>query len=233
MARKSTVDWELVEVDFRAGIKTLQQLANEYGVTRGRISQVASERGWTRDLKDKINQRAQAKVIAAVAASKQGGDETKQGPCLATPEPKQAGRQDPSKPKKVREELLVDQAATAIAEVLVEHKTAISRSRGLFNKLLSEVEAVTDKLDLFERLGEMMDAGGEDDSGKRIADKMNDLYAHIISTSGRVDNAKKLSEMLERLVKLERQTYGIDDKKGAEDNEVDALLRKIAEEMRK
>lgn len=39
--------------------------------------------------------------------------------------------------------------------------------------------------------------------------------------------------MLERLVKLERQTYGIDDKKGAEDNEVDALLRKIAEEMRK
>ena len=43
-------DWERIELDYRAGIKTLRQIADENGITHGAINKRAKRDGWERDL---------------------------------------------------------------------------------------------------------------------------------------------------------------------------------------
>lgn len=46
---RSHADWDLVEIAYRAGIKTLRQIADEHGVTHGAVNKRAKTRGWTRE----------------------------------------------------------------------------------------------------------------------------------------------------------------------------------------
>lgn len=43
-------DWERIEMDYRAGIKTLRQIADENGITHGAVNKRAKRDGWERDL---------------------------------------------------------------------------------------------------------------------------------------------------------------------------------------
>ena len=47
---KAQPDWERIELDYRAGIKTLRQIADEHGITHGAINKRARRDGWERDL---------------------------------------------------------------------------------------------------------------------------------------------------------------------------------------
>lgn len=47
---KPAADWERIELDYRAGIKTLRQIAEEHGITHGAINKRAKRDGWERDL---------------------------------------------------------------------------------------------------------------------------------------------------------------------------------------
>ena len=53
------VDWERIELDYRAGIKTLRDIAQEHGITHGAITKRSKRDDWVRDLTAKI----QAKVV--------------------------------------------------------------------------------------------------------------------------------------------------------------------------
>ena len=64
-AGKKTIDWELVERDYRAGIKTLRQIAEERGISHVAIQKRAKTYGWTRDLTEKIQAKAKEKVTKA------------------------------------------------------------------------------------------------------------------------------------------------------------------------
>lgn len=45
-----TTDWERIELDYRAGIKTLRQIADEHGISHVAINKRAKRDDWTRDL---------------------------------------------------------------------------------------------------------------------------------------------------------------------------------------
>lgn len=47
---KAAPDWERIELDYRAAIKTLRQIADENGITHGAINKRARRDGWERDL---------------------------------------------------------------------------------------------------------------------------------------------------------------------------------------
>ena len=49
-ASKSGADWERIELDYRAGIKTLRQIADEHGISHVAVAKRAKRDGWTRDL---------------------------------------------------------------------------------------------------------------------------------------------------------------------------------------
>ena len=47
--KKLTPDWERIELDYRAGVKTLRQIAEEHGITHGAINKRAKRDGWARE----------------------------------------------------------------------------------------------------------------------------------------------------------------------------------------
>lgn len=55
-------DWEKIELDYRAGIKTLRQIAGENGITEGAIRKRAKRDDWTRDLSERIQEKAEQLV---------------------------------------------------------------------------------------------------------------------------------------------------------------------------
>lgn len=182
-AKKAAVDWERIELDYRAGIKTLRQIADEHGITHGAINKRAKRDGWERDLSEKINARADALVSKALVSA------------------------TVSKETKIAERQVVDANAHAVADIRLAHRSDIRRARTLTNALLSELEQQTDPgtLELLGQLGELLRS--EDDNGQ---DKRNDLYVKVISLSERSKTMKTLAESLRVMVDMERTAFGMD-----------------------
>jgi hypothetical protein len=61
--KKSRVDWDAIERDYRTDKFTLRELATKYGVTHTTISRNAEKNGWTKDLTDAIRQATNAKLV--------------------------------------------------------------------------------------------------------------------------------------------------------------------------
>ena len=181
---KPAPDWEKIEADYRAGIKTLRQIAGEHGVTHGAINKRAKRDGWCRDLKAKI----QAKADELVS--------------------KQAVSTAVSTAKAVSERQIIEANAERIAQVRGEHRGDIQRVRTLALTLLGELEGQSASLEDLANLGELLRTPDEDGNDRR-----NDLYLKIISTPSRIDSAKKVAETLKHAITMEREAYGLDEKR--------------------
>jgi hypothetical protein len=190
MAAHKKVDYERIEPDWRAGLKSPEQLASEYTeatgipVSRPAIIKHFKNLGIERDLKAKIKAKADAMVAASMVTGKVTTE------TIAT------------------EKAIVDKGATDLAVVQITHRKDIGRSRSLVMSLLAELEAHTDGVGLLEQLAEIMYS--PDDKGQ---DKRNELFNKVISLSGRVSNVKALMDSLKTTIGLEREAYGLDDKK--------------------
>jgi hypothetical protein len=68
MTRSSAIDWEAVEVQYRAGIRSLKDIGAEFGCSDAAIIKRARAHEWPRDLEAKIKARAKAKVSAAAVS---------------------------------------------------------------------------------------------------------------------------------------------------------------------
>jgi len=183
---KKRADWEAVEIDYRAGIMSFEEMAKKHGTTKGRISQVAKEKEWPRDLAAKIKAKADAKLNK-----------------LALNNSLNAER------KTFRESEVVEAGANLRVNIEVSQRKDIGRSRTLVMSLLTELEESTNNIELFRDLGEMMRR--PDSSG---SDKLNDLYNKVISLGTRSTVMKSLADSLKTLVTLEREAYGIKTDEG-------------------
>ena len=177
--------WEKIEVDYRAGIKTLRQIADENGVSHPAITKRAKRDGWSRDLTAKIQAKADDLVNKAGVNS-----------CV-------------NAVNAVSERQIVEVNAEAIATIKLAHRKDIHRKRAIVARLMDELEAQVgpENAALLADLGEMMRS--PDDAGQ---DKLNDLYRKIISLPERAKTAKTLAETLRITVDMERQAFGMDAK---------------------
>lgn len=182
MAERKSIDWEAVEIQYRAGIRSLKDIGSEFGVSDAGILKRAKRDGWVRDLKSKIKAKADAKVSASLVSG------------------------EVSAQTKVAEATVIEAESTVQARIRLTHRTDINRARTLVMSLLGEVESQTADLDLFEQLGDILRS--EDDKGQ---DKRNDIYQKVISSAGRIDGMKKLADSLKTLITLEREAYGLAD----------------------
>lgn len=62
MARRSDIDWEGVEKDYRAGILTIFQIADKFNVSDSQVRLKAKNNGWQRNLTAAIHERTKAKI---------------------------------------------------------------------------------------------------------------------------------------------------------------------------
>lgn len=183
MTEAKEIDWERIELEYRAGVLSVREIAAAKGITHGAINKRAKRDGWERDLRARIKAKADA-LVSKREVSKQVSAE-------------QADT----------ERQVIEANAIAIADVRMSHRTDIARSRRLANALLCELEEMTGSNELLVKLGEILDRGGDDGQ-----DKLNDIYQKVIALPGRSRVLKELSDTLKTLVGLERQAYNLDDK---------------------
>lgn len=181
-------DFDLMEADWKAGVKPPRQMAKDYELLTGdRISHQTirnyfNSLGVARNLKEAIRDRVQSKLDASLVDNSLDPD--------AVPS----------------SEEIVEAAAQRGTDTILTHQTEIVRYRQLAQRLIAEIEVTTDNRDLFESLGEMLRS--ENDKG---VDKLNDTYHKVIALPGRVAAFKQLAEVLKILIGLERQAFGLAD----------------------
>lgn len=66
MARRSDIDWEMIERDYRIGQLTIRMMEEKYRIDKTTISRRAKKDSWSRDLTEQVRLATQAKVTAAV-----------------------------------------------------------------------------------------------------------------------------------------------------------------------
>ena len=199
--KENAVDWDAIERQYRLGKKSNAQLAKEFGVENSSIGRRAKKYGWVANKKEEVVATTEALLIQAASGN--------------------------ANPNATPTQLEIKVAAQASADVVLKHRNGLSRLGKLRDKLLDEIEQVTDNLPLFESLGEMLDQSGEDANGRFKADKKNEIYQKIISMSGRIDDVKKLTEIDEKVRKGEREAFGIDADVDNGKGAIEDLLKKI------
>lgn len=186
MAAPKRVDYDRIEAGWRAGLLSPHQLAAAYVEETGQpVSHAAiikhfKKHGIPRNLAAKIKAKSDAMVTAAMVT-------------------------DPVTTETIkRDKDIVDDGADFLTAIRLGQRKDISRARGLANKLLDELEGLTDNRELFEELGELMRS--PDDRGQ---DRRNELYQKIIDLPSRSKTMKEMSDTLKNLITLEREAYDI------------------------
>lgn len=194
-------DWEKIELDYRAGIKSLRQIASEHDISDTAIRKRAKRDDWVRDLSAKIKAKADELVRTEQV------------------------RTEVRTEKRISEKQTIDANAQLTASVQLSQRKDIQRSRSIAMRLFDELEHAVgiENAENLEMLGELLRA--EDDKGR---DTLNDIYHKIISLPGRVKSMRDLAETLKTLVGLERQAFGLDDKDNAPVDALTQLLHGIS-----
>ncbi|PWK42224.1 hypothetical protein [Pseudomonas sp. OV226] len=198
-------DWERIEQLFRAGLLSVREIASACGVSHTAINKRSKAEGWERDLKAKIKAKADSLVSKREVSSKVSTE------TLAT------------------ERGIVEANAEVIADIRMAHRTDIGRSRRLANKLLDELESLTDEQGTIKSLIKQFKEGDQED-GEAMADMLA-LANKIGALPSRTKTMKELAETLKTLVALERQAYDLDTKAGGDDaDELSKLMDDLSKE---
>jgi len=180
---KRPIDWEAIERDYRAGIKTLREIAHNHpGTNHVAITRRAKKEGWEKNLSARIQAKTEELVTkGAVTAS-------------VTKNP-------------VTETQIVLENAAQAAAIRLGHRADIKRMRVIIAAQMEELEASSgpDQAQRLRDLGELMRSENENGS-----DKLNDIYRAVIGLPDRSRVAKQLAETLRIAIDLERREFGMD-----------------------
>ncbi|KJH75345.1 phage protein [Pseudomonas sp. ES3-33] len=198
-------DWERIEQLFRAGLLSVREIASACGVSHTAINKRSKTEGWDRDLNAKIKAKADSLVSKREVSTKVSTE------TLAT------------------ERGIVEANAEVIADIRMAHRTDIGRSRRLANKLLDELEGLTDEQGtLKELIAQLKDS--DDGDGPEMSDVLA-LAGKMASLPSRTKTMKELAETLKTLVALERQAYDLDTKSGGNDaDELSKLMDDLSKD---
>lgn len=188
---KPTPVWPVIEADYRAGVKSVRQIAGEHGISEGAIRKRAKAQDWARDLSAAIQAKAEAMVRREAVRT----------------EVRESGR--------VPESEVIKANANVVYKVQIELRRDIERTSELFSGLLSELETSGVGADLIVEFFEAAHQPEDDseeaaEAAEKRAARQREFLAKVLSLPGRVDSGKKLVEMLEKIVRMKREAYGID-----------------------
>lgn len=203
MARRSDIDWDAIERAFRLGTLSNKQLAEQFGVEPSTIGRREKKHGWVRDKRKDVEVATESLLIQAASGHANSN---------ATPTQNE-----------------INVAAQTAANVVLGHRTGLRRLGTLRDRLLGEIEAITDNLPDFQKLGEMLDETDVNSKGVLVVDKLNQIYRRVIDMPDRVDAFKKLVDVDEKVRKGEREAFSIGEQGGA--SSADDLLDSVAKKM--
>lgn len=202
---KNDPDWIRIEADYRAGVKTLRQIAGEHGITHGAINKRAKRDDWTRDLAAKIRAKADALVSRAAVST------------------------EVTKQKLATEQQVVEAGAHTQASIRLAQQDRIARAGVTVQRLLDEVEKASTEPGLFARIEAVLAQAAKGEELEEPERQMlSDGLQRALSLGNRTSVVRQLMEALRIQVVLEREAYGIDPRTKPENADpIAALLRNI------
>lgn len=189
MAARKRVDYDRIEAGWRAGLLSPHQLAAQYieetgePVSHAAIIKHFKKEGIPRDLGAKIKAKSDAMVTRSMVTE------------LVTPETMR------------RDKEIIEDGAAVLTSVRLGHRKDIARARNLANKLLDELDALTDEQGSIKTLIQAF-KDGEYEDGDAMADMLA-LANKIGALPSRSKVLKEMSETLKNLITLERDAYDI------------------------
>lgn len=133
MAKRKEVDWEAVEREYRAGVLSIREIAKRHGTKEGTIRSRAKggkdREPWTRDLTDKVRNRAKERLSR--------NDVT----------------QDSRTPNASDEEI-IEQGAQQIEGIVRLHRKDIADGRNLVELMFAELKSEVVNRDLLAELAD-------------------------------------------------------------------------------
>ena len=196
---RKPVDWEAVEREYRAGIRSLRDIATEYCCTEGAIRKKAKALEWERDISAKVAAKADALVR------------------------KQEVRNEVRTEAAISEREQINASAQMMADKVIGQREDIKRARAMVQRLWELVDAELDHPEELKRLGELL--ATPDENGN---DKLNDMYFAAIGLPQQIKNAKLLADALKVLIELERKVLRLDEQKPVESNPLAEMLRAVS-----
>ncbi len=184
--KRQPPDWERIEIEYRAGILSLREIASLHSISHVAVNKRAKRDGWTRDLAAKIQAKADALVT------------------------KQAVTAEVTAEMLVTERVVVEANAQAVAQVRIGHRADIRRTRSLCVELLSELEVATGERLTAAALGDLIEELQSPD-GLAVTPAMKrarEALDKVLSLPSRAASLKALSDSLKTLVTLEREAWG-------------------------
>jgi hypothetical protein len=178
--KRPPVDWESVEIHYRAGIRSLKDIGAEFGVSDAGIIKKAKQKEWKRDLSAKIRAKADAKVSASVVSA------------------------EVSAKRAANEAIVIEANAELQYRIRMGHRSGLARLRDVKDQLLEHVESVARNLPEIDQVVQMLRKEGENG-----LDKANDAMRRAMERSTVIDDLKKLAEIDERVRKGECLAFNI------------------------
>lgn len=201
----SRVDWEAIQRDYRTGKFSDGELAEKHALSRESIvrarkrDQAKDPASWAQDLGPQVRAATNALLMQEMVADKITEGHTK-----------------------VTDVILV--TAEANKQVVLGHRTALQRITAVAGVLMGQIEQAASQMADLSEVIEMV--RNPDDNG---VDKANDALRKAMTRPALVDDLKKLAEINERVIKGERQAFGLDDKEPPEAESAAAQVMTDAE----
>lgn len=181
---KRQIDWEKIELDYRAGIMSIREIASKHGITDTAIRKKAKAQDWVRDVSAKIQAKADKLVrIQEVRKEVRNSQQYKQ-----------------------TEKQLIDKNAQIIADIRLSHRKDFVRFKKTIEELQSELDelnALKDPDNLVTRtkvLKDLTDTHAKLVSLERQAYNMDKEVVQTIDP---------LTELITTITKTNKSTFGV------------------------
>lgn len=128
MARRSDIDWEAIEKDYRADVLTLREIAAKHGVHKTSISDRVKRHGWKKNLTNAIRRRALEKISS-----------------IDVEELIEDTAQESVQESARRIKSAVEQVADITVGVIVNHRKLIGRNIEISNRIETKIAMMLDQ----------------------------------------------------------------------------------------
>lgn len=187
--RPQKVDWSLIEPHYRAGIKSVNELAAENGISETAIRKHAQKNNWSRDLLEGVRVRTREMFVEDLARE---GRQSLGG---------SSNSNNSSNPLRADDSVEEIRESSALTQtyVLRDQRKTIGVGQKLTFRLLDELDAAT------SHVGELEDLINAPDTDP----KRRTAMLKAVSLPGRAAVMRDIATATRTWVNLERQAFGI------------------------
>lgn len=167
MGRRSDIDWEKIQRQYRLAKKTDDEIAATNGISRSALARRVKKEGWSKDLSEQVKLETKAKVSAAIVKK-------------ATAKLLQSHKKDSN---------AVEVEAISNALLIAEHEKVGTKGRELFEKILDKIAEQVDATPSIEAVAKMVEA--DDPAALPALRKVLSLPSYVDSAKKATEGAAK------------------------------------------